>query len=49
MAELSLKEQLKENEELFKKTGHLFGYEKLKRKESDPGTYEAVWHILSNI
>jgi N-methylhydantoinase B/oxoprolinase/acetone carboxylase alpha subunit len=49
MAELSLKEQLEENEELFKKTGHLFGYEKLKRKESDPGTYEAVWHILSNI
>ena len=34
---------------LFEKTGHLFGYEKLARKESDPGTYEAVWHILSNI
>lgn len=49
MAELSLKQQLEANEELFEKTGHLFGYEKLARKESDPGTYEAVWHILSSI
>ena len=49
MAELSLKEHLEANEALFEKTGHQFGYEKLARKESDPGTYEAVWHILSNI
>ena len=49
MADLSLKEQLAENDALFKKTGHLFGLEKLARKEGDPGTYEAVWHILSNL
>jgi len=49
MAELSLIDQLKANEEAFKKTGHLFGLEQLSRKEGDPGTYEAVWHILSNI
>ena len=49
MSEPSLKEQLKAYEALFEKTGHLYGYESLARKESDPGTYEAVWHILSNI
>ncbi len=46
---LSLQEQTKVNEEAFKKTGSLFGLERLARKESDPGTYEAVWHILSNL
>ena len=49
MAEPSLLEQLETNEALLEKTGHLFGYETLARKESDPGGYEAVWHILSNI
>jgi N-methylhydantoinase B/oxoprolinase/acetone carboxylase alpha subunit len=49
MAKLSLKEQIRANDEAFQKTGHLFGLEKLQRKESDPGTYEAVWHILSNL
>jgi N-methylhydantoinase B/acetone carboxylase alpha subunit len=46
---LSLREQTQANEEAFKKTGNLFGLERLARKESDPGTYEAVWHILSNL
>jgi acetone carboxylase alpha subunit len=45
----SLKEQLRADEKAFEETGHLFGLEKLERKESDPGTYEAVWHILSNL
>ena len=49
MAELSLIDQTKANEEAFKKTGSVFGLETLKRKEEDPGTYEAVWHILSNL
>lgn len=46
---LPLKQQLARNDELFTRTGHLFGLEKLARKESDPGTYEAVWQILSNL
>jgi acetone carboxylase alpha subunit len=46
---LSLRVQLEANEEAFGRTGHLFGLERLARKESDPGTYEAVWHILSNL
>ncbi|MCS5635795.1 MAG: hydantoinase B/oxoprolinase family protein, partial [Myxococcota bacterium] len=46
---LSLREQTQANAEAFKKTGSLFGLERLARKESDPGTYEAVWHILSNV
>jgi N-methylhydantoinase B/oxoprolinase/acetone carboxylase alpha subunit len=46
---LSLKEQLRANDEAFEKTGCLFGLETLRRKESDPGTYEALWHILSNL
>jgi len=49
MAELSLIDQLKANEDAFKATGCLFGLETLHRKEEDPGTYEAVWHILSNL
>ncbi len=49
MAARSLIEQTKANDEAFKKTGCLFGLEELGRKESDPGTYEAVWHILSNL
>lgn len=44
-----LLEQLRENDKVFTQTGHLFGLERLQRKESDPGTYEAMWHILSNI
>jgi N-methylhydantoinase B/oxoprolinase/acetone carboxylase alpha subunit len=46
---LSLKQQLRVNDELFQKTGHLFGLERLPCKEADPGTYEAVWQILSSI
>ncbi|MFP6625805.1 MAG: hydantoinase B/oxoprolinase family protein [Deltaproteobacteria bacterium] len=49
MAQLSLKDRLKINDEAFADSGHLFGLDKLPRKESDPGTYEAVWHILSNL
>ena len=49
MTELSLKERVAANDEAFKKTGHLFGLETLHHKETDPGTYEAVWHILSNL
>ncbi len=46
---LSLQDQLRVNDEAFAKTGHVFGLDKLTRKASDPGTYEAVWHILSNL
>ena len=49
MAPRSLKDQIKSNDDVFKETGNLFGLERLKRKETDPGTYEAVWHILSNL
>ena len=49
MTELSLIDQTKAYDEAFKKTGSLFGLETLHRKETDPGTYEAVWHILSNL
>jgi len=49
MAVLSLKERIRANDEAFRKTGSLFGLTTLTRKESDPGTYEAVWHILSNL
>ena len=45
---LSTKEQLAENERLFQETGCLFGLQALRRKHQDPGTYEAVWHILLN-
>lgn len=45
----SLKERLVENDRLLADTGSLFGLTTMKRKESDPGTYEAVWHILLNI
>ncbi len=49
MAEPKLAEQLKANDKVFKKSGHLFDLDHLKRKEEDPGTYEALWHILSNM
>jgi N-methylhydantoinase B/acetone carboxylase alpha subunit len=45
----SLKEQLAKNDRLLEQTGCLFGLEKMARKQEDPGTYEAVWHILLNI
>ncbi|MFP6600353.1 MAG: hydantoinase B/oxoprolinase family protein [Deltaproteobacteria bacterium] len=44
-----LKEQLGINDKALAESGHLFGLESLTRKESDPGTYEAVWHILSSL
>lgn len=47
--ELSLREQLRLNDELFEKTGHLFGLKELPEKAKDPGTYESVWHILLGI
>ena len=46
---MTLMEQLRTNDEALNRTGHLFGMERLQRKESDPGTYEALWHILSNL
>jgi N-methylhydantoinase B/oxoprolinase/acetone carboxylase alpha subunit len=44
-----VKDRLAKNDELFAQTGYLFGLEKMKRKEEDPGNYEAVWEILQNI
>jgi N-methylhydantoinase B/oxoprolinase/acetone carboxylase alpha subunit len=38
-----------QNDRLLEETGCLFGLETLRRKQADPGTYEAVWHILLNI
>ncbi len=49
LADGTLKEQLERNDRLLRETGHLFGLEKMRRKESDPGTYEAIWQILLNI
>jgi N-methylhydantoinase B/oxoprolinase/acetone carboxylase alpha subunit len=46
---LSLREQLHENDRVLAKTGHLFGLKRLACKQTDPGKYEAVWHILSNL
>lgn len=45
----TLKEHLTENDRLLQETGHLFGLETLRRKQEDPGTYEAIWHILLSI
>jgi len=44
----TLKEQAAEYDKLFRETGCLFGLTELKRKKEDPGTYEAVWHMLLN-
>ncbi|MFN8036477.1 MAG: hydantoinase B/oxoprolinase family protein [Acidimicrobiia bacterium] len=49
MAGLSLIQQLEANDEAFERTGHLFGLDTLKRKEKEPGSYEALWHVLSNL
>jgi N-methylhydantoinase B/oxoprolinase/acetone carboxylase alpha subunit len=46
---MSLKEQIEANKKAFAETGNLFGLEKMPRKEGDPGSYEALWHILSNL
>lgn len=46
---LTLRERLEENDRLFQETGHLFGLRELRLKQEDPGTYEAIWHILLNI
>ncbi|MFQ5666617.1 MAG: hydantoinase B/oxoprolinase family protein [Candidatus Binatia bacterium] len=43
-----IRARLAENERSFAETGCLFGLETLRRKQDDPGTYEAVWHILLN-
>jgi N-methylhydantoinase B/oxoprolinase/acetone carboxylase alpha subunit len=45
----SLKGRVAENDRKLRETGCLFGLESLRRKQADPGTYEAVWHILLNI
>ncbi len=45
----TLQDQVAETDRLLRDTGHLFGLEELLRKQDDPGTYEAVWHILLNI
>jgi acetone carboxylase, alpha subunit len=44
-----LRGRVAENDRLLRETGCLFGLETLARKHEDPGTYEAVWHILLNI
>jgi N-methylhydantoinase B/oxoprolinase/acetone carboxylase alpha subunit len=41
--------RLVENDRLLKETGHLFGLRELRRKQENPGTYEAIWQILQNI
>lgn len=46
---LKLREQLRLNDELFAKTGCMFGLETLAEKEKSPGLYEAVWHILLSV
>ena len=46
---MSLKERIEANKKAFAETGNLFGLEKMPRKEGDPGSYEALWHILSNL
>jgi len=46
---MTLKEQLERNEAIFRETGHLFGLQELRRKQEDPGRYEAVWHQLLNM
>jgi len=45
---MPLKEQLALNQRQLEETGHLFGLTTMRRKQEDPGTYEAVWHILLN-
>ena len=47
--QMALKEQMAANDEAFERTGHLFGLERLNRKETNLGDYEAVWHILGNL
>ncbi len=49
MAVTALSEQINKHDKALAKTGHLFGLDRLKRKEEDPGGYEALWHILSNL
>ncbi len=49
MTDLKLREQLYANDRAFKQTGHLFGLETLTRKEEERGSYEALWHVLSNL
>ena len=46
---LKLRDQLRRNDELFSSTGHMFGLERLLEKETDPGLYEAIWHILLSV
>ena len=41
--------RLVENDRLLKETGHLFGLRELRRKQENPGSYEAIWQILQNI
>ena len=36
-----LRDLLKANDEAFARSGHLFGLERLARKEADPGRYVA--------
>lgn len=42
----SLKEQLLEEEELFRKTGHMYGMSELDLKKRDPVTYEIAYNFL---
>ncbi|MFA4916173.1 MAG: hydantoinase B/oxoprolinase family protein [Syntrophales bacterium] len=45
----TLKEQLKENEELLKTTGYRYGLKELKLKNQDPTVYEAVWGMMERV
>ena len=44
-----MKDRLLKEDKLFEETGNLFGLKDLARKKEDPGTYEAIWHIMLNI
>ncbi|MBS7251969.1 MAG: hypothetical protein KIH08_15460, partial [Candidatus Freyarchaeota archaeon] len=42
----TLKEMLKESEELFQKTGRYYGLEKLEYKEQNPLVYERIFALI---
>ncbi len=47
--QIPLQQRLRDDAAAFELSGCLFGLERLRCKEQDPGTYEALWHILSNL
>ena len=48
MSHLPLIDQMRANDDAFKKTRCLFGLETLHRKETDPGTYEGTLILRTN-